>query len=209
MRGRGFELHFKAMAGRSLGVLVVVAALLAGVGCNQLLLGSSGAAQRFDGGEAGTTTALTRDSHTIYFPIGDGTHHAAQVCTDCHQSADSFATFTCVSCHDHSEELADARHVYITGFVFQSSACFSCHATGNEAAITPDEHSLKYFPITDAAHGSLACGDCHQDPTTSKPFTCVSCHAHSLAGEATNHATIPSYAYDSSSCYNCHKAPSD
>ena len=108
----------------------------------------------------------------------DGTNHAAQICTDCHQSANTFADFTCVSCHDHSEALAAPDTSYITGFVYQSSACFSCHPTGNEGAVTPDEHSLKYFPITDAAHGSLACSDCHQDPTTSKPFTCVTCHDH-------------------------------
>jgi hypothetical protein len=197
------------MAGRPLCALVVLTSLLAGGGCKQLLLGSSTAPQAFDGGEAGITTALTRDSHAIYFPIGDGTNHAAQVCSDCHQSTDTFADFTCISCHDHSEDLANTRHVYITGFVYQSSACFSCHPTGNEAAITPDEHSLKYFPITDAAHGSLACSDCHQDPTTSKPFTCVTCHDHSSAVEATNHANVAGYAYDSSSCYNCHQAPSD
>jgi hypothetical protein len=210
MRGRGFRFRLKAMAGRSLCVLVVLTSLLlGGGGCKQLLLASSAAPQPSDAGEAGSATALTRDSHAIYFPIGDGTNHAAQVCTDCHQSADTFAAFTCISCHDHSEDLANTRHVYITGFVYQSSACFSCHATGNEAAITPDEHSLKYFPITDAAHGSLACSDCHQDPTTSKPFTCVSCHSHSSDGEATNHTSVAGYAYDSSSCYNCHKAPSD
>ena len=189
--------------------LVILAALLGSAGCDQVLLKGPTAPSISDGGEAGIVVPLTRDSHAIYFPIGDGTHHAAQTCTDCHQSANTFADYTCISCHDHSADLAATRHVFITDFVYQSSACFSCHPTGNEAAITPDEHSLKYFPITDGAHGSLACADCHQDPTTSKPFTCVSCHDHSSNGEATNHANVAGYAYDSTSCFNCHKAPSD
>jgi hypothetical protein len=190
------------------GPLILLAALLGAGGCDQVLLRASGPPSS-DGGEAGLAAPITRDSHRIYFPIGDGSHHAAQVCADCHQSATTFAEYTCVSCHDHSEALANMRHVFIGAFVFQSSACFSCHPTGDEADISPDEHSLKYFPITDAAHRSVACVDCHQDPTTSKPFTCLSCHAHSSDEEATNHANLPDYTYDSSSCFNCHKAPRD
>ena len=186
----------------------MLASLIASAGCDQVLL-KTPAPSTSDGGEAGIAVPLTRDSHAVYFPIGDNTKHAAQTCADCHQGADSFADFTCVSCHDHDATVAAGRHTFISGFVFQSSACFSCHPTGNEAAITPDEHSLKYFPITDAAHGSLACADCHQDPNTSKPFTCVTCHDHSSNGEATNHADVAGYAYDSTSCFNCHKAPSD
>ena len=207
MRVPGFNSP-RSISGWSLCGPFILAALLGVGGCNQVLLRTP-APGSSDGGEAGIAAPITRDSHAIYFPIGDGTNHAAQVCTDCHQSADTFADYTCISCHDHSEDLADTRHVYITGFVYQSSACFSCHPTGNEAAITPDEHSLKYFPITDAAHGSLACSDCHQDPTTSKPFTCITCHDHSSDVEATNHASVAGYAYDSTSCYNCHQAPSD
>jgi hypothetical protein len=206
MRVRGFR-SFRSTRGRPLRGAVILAWLLASAGCNQVLLKTSAVSS--DGGEAGIVAPITRDSHAIYFPIGDGTNHAAQVCSDCHQSTDTFASFTCISCHDHAPDLAATRHVYITDFVYQSSACFSCHPTGNEAAITPDEHSLKYFPITDAAHGSLACSDCHQDPTTSKPFTCITCHDHSSDVEATNHASVTGYTYDSTSCYNCHQAPSD
>jgi hypothetical protein len=202
----------------SRGALVVVASLAGLVGLFATLFGASGCDQVLlrapappssDGGEAGIAAPITRDSHAIYFPIGDGTHHAAQVCSDCHQSTNTFADYTCVSCHDHSEDVAAGRHVFISGYMFRSSSCFTCHSTGNEADITPDEHSLKYFPITDAAHRSLACTDCHQDATTSKPFTCTSCHSHSSDKEATNHSGMASYTYDSTSCYNCHKAPSD
>jgi len=207
MRVLGFS-SIRSMSGRPLRGLFIVVALLGPVGCDQVLLRASGPPSS-DGGEAGIAAPITRDSHTIYFPIGDGTHHAAQLCSDCHESANTFADYTCVSCHDHSADVAAGRHVFISRYMFQSSACFSCHSTGNEAAITPDEHSLKYFPITDAAHGSLACTDCHQDPTTSKPFACISCHDHSSDGEATNHSGVAGYTYDSSSCFNCHKTPSN
>jgi hypothetical protein len=158
-----------------------------------------------DGGDAAAIAApVTRDSHTVYFPINDGTNHAAQVCSDCHADESTFTSYTCISCHDHSEALAETRHTYITGFVYQSSACFSCHPTGNEAAITVDEHSNKYFTINDDAHGSLKCSDCHQDPTTSTTFTCISCHDHSEQGEAMNHTNVTGYSYDSNSCFSCH-----
>lgn len=199
---------FRSTGGRPLCGLVFVASLLGAAGCNQVLLRTPSPGSS-DGGEAGIALPITRDSHAAYFPIGDGTNHAAQVCTDCHQSADTFADYTCISCHDHSEELADTRHVYITGFVYQSSACFTCHPSGNEAAITPDEHSLKYFPINDAAHGSLACTDCHADVITSKTFACISCHDHSQSVEAANHAGVAGYSYDSTSCFNCHNVPND
>jgi hypothetical protein len=192
-------------AGRWGGVVACLAALGA-AGCNQLLLQSTPTVSAApDGGDAAIAAPITRDSHTIYFPIGDGTNHAEQICSDCHQSdGGSFTDYTCVSCHDHSEQLAQQRHAHINGFVYESSACFSCHPTGNEAPITADEHSLQFFPINDDAHGSLQCSDCHQDPTTSATYTCIACHDHGEDVEATNHAGLSGYSYDSKSCFSCH-----
>jgi hypothetical protein len=176
--------------------------LAAGAGCDQLLLTSSASG---GGGDAAVVASpVTRASHAIYFPIADGTEHSAQVCTDCHQNAATFTDFTCISCHDHSPDLAATRHVHVTGFVYSATSCVSCHPTGNEAPISVADHSLKYFPINDSAHGALLCADCHQDPTTSVPFTCISCHDHSSDVEATNHLTVTGYAYGSSSCLSCH-----
>jgi len=187
----------------SLAVPCIVA--FGAAGCNQILLQSNPPPGTPDGGDAAIVATVTRDSHTPYFPINDGTHHSAQVCSDCHQDSATFTSYTCISCHDHSADLAATRHAYITGFVYQSSACFSCHPTGNEAAINVDEHSNKYFTINDKAHGGLSCSDCHQDPTTSKPYTCISCHDHSEQEEAMNHANVTGYSYDSSSCFSCHQ----
>jgi Cytochrome c3 len=188
----------------SVGVSVGVEA-----GCNQLLLTSSQSTTRADGG-AGVGAALTRESHAVYFPIADGTTHSAQVCADCHDRNDpTFADFTCISCHDHSADLAATRHRYISGFTYVSSACFSCHSTGNEAAITVDEHSLKYFPINDPAHGALQCSDCHQDPTTSKPFSCITCHDHGADAEQVNHVNVSGYSYSSDACFSCHAVVTD
>jgi hypothetical protein len=192
------------------GLLFVGLTVFGAAGCNQLLLQSTPSVS--DAGDASTVALVTRDSHTPYFPINDGTHHSAQVCGDCHQSDSTFTDYTCVSCHAHSADVAVGRHTFITGFVFQSSSCFSCHPTGNEAPINVDEHSNKYFTINDDAHGSLQCSDCHQDPTTSKPFTCISCHDHSEEGESMNHQGVSGYSYDSQSCLSCHTvttAPAD
>src|SRR5262249_55551154 len=212
--GAMFAFNFRNLvmaAGVCWRLAVPCALVLGAAGCGQLpppspVTGATGA------GAAASAAVVPRDAHTPYFPVSDGTNHAAQVCSDCHQSDSTFTDYTCVSCHDHSEALADMRHTYITGFVFQSSACFSCHPTGNEAAITVDEHSNKYFTINDDAHGSLACGDCPQAPTTSKPFTCLSCHDHSQQGEAMNHDGVSGYSYDSNACFSCHQvttAPTD
>lgn len=178
-------------------------------GCDQLLLTSPPSTPPADAG-TGIATALTRESHAVYFPIADGTMHSAQVCNDCHDPTDpTFADFTCISCHDHSADLAATRHKYVTGFNYVSSACFSCHPTGNEAAITVDEHSLKYFPTNDSAHGPLKCSDCHQDPTTSKPFTCITCHDHGTDAEQANHVNVSGYSYSSDACFSCHAVVTD
>ena len=200
---RGHPLRGPLMLGRLSWPLSWAAA-----GCDQVLLRAS-AQPSSDGGRPGSPrrSPVTRTRSTSRSAMAPTTRRrSARTVTRARPPSPSTPACRATIIPRNSPT---RRHVYITGFVFQSSACFSCHPTGNEADITPDEHSLKYFPITDAAHGSLACADCHQDRTTSKPFTCTSCHDHSSAEEATNHSKVAGYTYDSSSCFNCHKAPSD
>ena len=40
--------------------------------------------------------------------------------------------------------------------------------------------------------------------TTSRPFTCQSCHTHAEDVTATAHASITGYRYDSNGCFGCH-----
>jgi hypothetical protein len=67
---------------------------------------------------------------THRFPITSGPHR--QTCTSCHQSDSSFATFTCVTCHEHSRDRMDDKHKERAGYRYDSLACYSCHPTGRE-----------------------------------------------------------------------------
>ena len=181
----------------------LVALLSVGVGgCDRLLLANPPPADGIDGGAVSADEPLTRDDHIRYFPIDDASHHSAQVCTDCHADPDTFATFTCQSCHAHAPDVAPTRHVDITGFVNQSSSCIACHPTGGEAPISLADHSAKYFTIDTGSHASLACSDCHTDRTTSKTFVCITCHTQT--DSAAEHAGNASYVWTDAGCYSCH-----
>jgi hypothetical protein len=52
-------------------------------------------------------------------------------CTVCHV-AGNFATFTCLVCHDHNKTEMDDEHKKVNGYSYNSSACLSCHPTGND-----------------------------------------------------------------------------
>jgi hypothetical protein len=151
-----------------------------------------------------TSDALTRETHGAHFPIGNGSYHVAQTCDDCHGGFSDFKQFTCVSCHPHDEAAAAARHVFITGYRWDSNACYTCHPNGREATISVVDHSAKYFPIDTGPHAALQCGDCHAWKTTSRPFTCQGCHAHDQDVLAPLHASITGYRYDSNGCFGCH-----
>ncbi len=157
-----------------------------------------------DGAALTTSPPVNRESHGSFFPIGAGTFHVALSCNNCHGDDATFATFTCTSCHAHDRDAAAARHTFITtGYQWDSNACLKCHPTGQEAAISPEDHSAKYFPIAMGSHAKAACADCHPFATTSKTFTCTNCHADNDALKLP-HATTPSYRFDSFACYGCH-----
>ena len=79
-----------------------------------------------------TTTWLgaTFDHDTRYFPIYSGSHRGRWTsCTDCHTSSSNYATFTCITCHQQSS--TDSNHRGISGYQYQSNACYSCHPRGS------------------------------------------------------------------------------
>jgi hypothetical protein len=75
-----------------------------------------------------TTTAWSPSSfdHEALFPIARGSH-SGFACTYCHAGA-TFAEFTCLTCHTRSE--TDPRHNEVSGYVYESSACYECHPRG-------------------------------------------------------------------------------
>jgi mono/diheme cytochrome c family protein len=64
------------------------------------------------------------------FPIYSG-KHAGLACTDCHLTA-NYNVFSCIDCHAHSKNKMDGIHKKVTGYVYQSQACYSCHPQGVE-----------------------------------------------------------------------------
>jgi hypothetical protein len=68
--------------------------------------------------------------HNRFFPITSG-DHAGIGCTSCHVNAGSFSVFTCLDCHRGRERMDD-KHRRVSGYVFESRACYRCHPRGQE-----------------------------------------------------------------------------
>jgi len=71
-------------------------------------------------------------NHDGFFPIYSGTHRGRwNDCSDCHQVANNYASFTCLSCHPHSDQQeTDGHHRGMSGYQYSSPACLSCHPNG-------------------------------------------------------------------------------
>jgi hypothetical protein len=67
--------------------------------------------------------------HEALFPINSGPHAGVWgACTDCHTTPGDFSIFDCTPCHSQSE--MDNEHEGEPGYVYESTACYSCHPTG-------------------------------------------------------------------------------
>ena len=71
-------------------------------------------------------TSWTQGTFNHRFPITSGPHRTA--CSSCHQAPASFATFTCLTCHERAK--TDEQHRERAGYRYDSLACYSCHPTG-------------------------------------------------------------------------------
>lgn len=71
----------------------------------------------------------TFDHDGLYFPIYSGAHRGRWAsCSTCHTSASSFATYTCLTCHDQTE--TNGHHRSVSGYRYDSQACYTCHRNG-------------------------------------------------------------------------------
>jgi len=68
-------------------------------------------------------------NHSQYFPITSGGHRGT-VCSDCHTVPTDKRVFTCLSCHEHRQSKVDGDHRGVSGYVYQSDACYACHPNG-------------------------------------------------------------------------------
>ncbi len=74
-------------------------------------------------------TPATFDHDGQYFPIDSGAHKDEwNNCTDCHINSSNYSIFSCITCHNSSETNND--HSEVSGYVYESNACFECHPDG-------------------------------------------------------------------------------
>lgn len=68
-----------------------------------------------------------------FFPIYSGSHRGEwNSCTQCHEDLSNYASFTCLSCHEHSQSRMDDKHSGEQGYEYNSIACLECHPRGSE-----------------------------------------------------------------------------
>jgi hypothetical protein len=72
-------------------------------------------------------------NHT-WFPISSG-RHAGNACSACHTDAANFKVFTCLTCHPRSS--VDSHHRSVSGYVYNSQNCYSCHPQGSRGQPPP------------------------------------------------------------------------
>ncbi|MDD8017473.1 MAG: hypothetical protein PHP42_03795 [Bacteroidota bacterium] len=80
-----------------------------------------------------TTTWLGATFNHTQFPIGSADKHKPgvwNICADCHTNSSNYAVFTCITCHAHDKSLMDPKHSQVSGYSYDSNACYRCHPNG-------------------------------------------------------------------------------
>ncbi|NUO19695.1 hypothetical protein HUU59_09630 [bacterium] len=69
-----------------------------------------------------------------HFPIYSGRHSDEwNLCSECHTTQGNFAAFSCIDCHEHSNQGdVDDEHEDVSGYTYTPTSCYSCHPDGNE-----------------------------------------------------------------------------
>ena len=142
----------------------------------------------------------TFDHDTQFFPIYSGEHNGEwNECSDCHTNSNDYGVFSCLTCHEHNQPDMNDKHSEINGYVYESSACFSCHPTGSEDGSFSHTST---FPLL-GSHAEVICSDCHSDTYSNASSECVSCHQSSFDNALNpNHKTLVL----SEQCELCHTA---
>lgn len=183
-------------------------------------------------GRAPLTFGIGPDEHSAYFPIDEGSVHGLGVaavdgaiaCASCHTATETFAEFSCVGCHEHRRGGTDPDgsrgmddvHAGDSAYRYASASCLACHAGGQAAEVSRDDHE-PFFPIGLATpHGATSCSGCHIEPASRSVVTCTGCHQdvdgdgagdHDAAPMAAAHGTDMvefGYVWDTQSCRSCH-----
>jgi hypothetical protein len=76
----------------------------------------------------------TFNHDALYFPIYSGKHNGEwNSCTDCHTNPSNYTVFSCIDCHEHNQPDMDNDHEGVPDYVYESSACLSCHPDGEDS----------------------------------------------------------------------------
>ena len=76
--------------------------------------------------------ALFQKHDSQHFPIYTGDHKGEwENCTTCHFNNGNYTTFSCfLNCHEHNQSETDSKHHEVSGYRYDSNACYSCHRNG-------------------------------------------------------------------------------
>ncbi|MEI6455777.1 MAG: hypothetical protein WCO93_05770, partial [bacterium] len=67
-----------------------------------------------------------------YFPIYSGKHNGEwNLCSDCHTNASNYQVFSCIDCHEHNQNDMNDEHNGVSGYSYNSEACYNCHPNGS------------------------------------------------------------------------------
>ncbi|MFA5417330.1 MAG: hypothetical protein WC341_02620 [Bacteroidales bacterium] len=77
-----------------------------------------------------------------YFPIYSGKHNGEwNLCSDCHTNPTNYAVFSCIDCHEHNKPDTDDEHDGVSGYQYNSNACFDCHPDGSDRQQHINQHN--------------------------------------------------------------------
>ncbi len=150
-------------------------------------------------------------NHAAFFPTDAGTAHGAVACSSCHLDRTNRLSLGCAGCHPHDLATAEAQHLRVAGYAFDSGLCVRCHA---EAQVDPIASHLPFRLDPGAIHAGPdlggTCLRCHPSVRADKPWaadftvrTCEDCHVRANV-DAIHVGKVPGYAYTTAACYGCH-----
>jgi hypothetical protein len=136
-------------------------------------------------------------SHDGFFPVFSGKHNNVWVnCNECHTQNNNFSTFDCLNCH--KDPVTTTEHSGVSGYVYESNACFGCHPLGD--ATNAFNHNSTAFPLT-GAHTTVSCVECHANGFENTSTNCIDCHTQNFNGAKNPDHSALNFSKE---CVTCH-----